>query len=250
MTFKKNKYEPTYSQKENSKKVIRESILNGYWYPKNKEKIFEKINEINLNLEKSNSYTSNTTEKNHESSKKIKALIVPHAGWDFSGDVSFAAYKKIKEQNHKFRNVYIIGPSHNFSFENAAVSSHTHYKTPLGEIKINSKIVSELRNQSNFFTSENKIHENEHSIEIQLPFLQYATTDFQLVPIIIGNLTSKENLKKIAEKIKNTWDEEKDLIIISSDFIHFGKNFAKVFPAQWYQTRRKKAFPGRPELRR
>ena len=161
----------------------------------------------------------NTLLQNAQSFKKesIAALIVPHAGYVFSAKTAAVAYKTLQK---KYKNIFLIGSSHHITLNGASIYNKGNYKTPLGEVTTNKAIVSSLMKHP-LFTYEKEAHTKEHTLEVQLPFLQSIYGDnLQIVPIIIG--TQKlENIIEISKVLKPYFDDEESLFIISTDLSHY-----------------------------
>jgi len=146
------------------------------------------------------------------------ALIVPHAGYVFSGEVAADAYRQL-ERDSKFDRIFVIGSSHTMYFQGASVYTKGDFITPLGEIKVD-PLAAKLVKDHPIFNDNPDPHLTEHSLEVQLPFLQYwLEEEFTIVPIVLGGET-KSNFKKVAGILK-PWLNEKNLFIISSDFSHY-----------------------------
>jgi len=147
------------------------------------------------------------------------AIVVPHAGYVYSGEVAASAYNQI-DPRHKFDRIFIIGSSHTTSFPGASVYCTGHFETPLGTVKVDLELAKKLVKENNLLTSYPEAHQFEHSIEVQLPFLQrHLQTDFRIVPIIIGSSTV-ETAKKLSVILK-PYLNERNLFVISSDFSHY-----------------------------
>lgn len=144
---------------------------------------------------------------------EIKALILPHAGYAYSGPVAASGYKLIKGKEYK--NIVIFGPSHKVMFQNIALTNYASWKTPLGIVNL-SPLSQELVNETGF-SLVNEAHLFEHSIEVQLPFLQRVLKSFKITPLITGRIS---NHKEIASTLNQFIDGE-TLIIISSDLCHY-----------------------------
>jgi hypothetical protein len=151
------------------------------------------------------------------------AAVVPHAGYIYSGPVAAWVYSRIEKANY-----IIIGPNHTGMGERFAVMKNGLWKTPLGEIAILEEIADKIVKGSNVLSQDVIAHQNEHSIEVQLPFLQYRHgNEFGFVPITILNEFADDLLldncksigKTIAEIIKR--QKEKFIILASSDFSHY-----------------------------
>jgi len=162
---------------------------------------------------------SSSVKKNNENTPL--AIIAPHAGYVYSGEVAASAYNQI-DPDRKFERIFIIGSSHSTAFPGASVFCTGHYETPLGIVKVDIELVKQLAKENKLIRCYPEVHQDEHSIEVQLPFLQYhLRTDFKIVPIIIGSSTD-ETAKKLASILK-PYLNEKNLFVISSDFSHYPK---------------------------
>jgi AmmeMemoRadiSam system protein B/AmmeMemoRadiSam system protein A len=149
----------------------------------------------------------------------VRAIISPHAGYIFSGRISASAFSAIP-QNAVYKNIFIIGSSHVMYFDGASVYNCGDYITPLGKATVNKEIANKLISDNKVFKFPVNAHIKEHSIENQVPFIQYYFKNTpEIVPIIIG--TDNENtVKKIAEALR-PWFVPENLFIISSDFSHY-----------------------------
>jgi len=149
----------------------------------------------------------------------VRAIISPHAGYQFSGKVAASAFSAIPK-NAMYKNIFIIGSSHVMYFNGASVYNCGDYITPLGKVPVNKEIANKLILNNKVFSFPINAHIQEHSIENQLPFLQYYFKVIPtIVPVIIG--TDDENtVKKIADALR-PWFTPENLFIISSDFSHY-----------------------------
>lgn len=151
----------------------------------------------------------------------VVAIICPHAGYDFSGVVAASSYRQINPSK-KFENIFIIGSSHQVSFMGASIYNTGDYMTPLGKVKVNTDLADKLIRESPVFTFNPDADKNEHSIEVQVPFLQYwMKSTINLVPIVLGT-QSAQTCKKIADALRPYFNEN-NLFIISTDFSHYPK---------------------------
>lgn len=154
----------------------------------------------------------------------IMAGIVPHAGYQYSGACSSWFYKKLVENMSKIDVVVIIGTNHTGFGGN--ITTTTYFKkwaTPLGEIEIDFEFIKMLKDFYNDLSDDPLAHTREHSVEVQLPFLQYLYEEFKLVPIVIKSLDHNE-AKAFAEAIHEvaTKINKRCLVLASSDFTHHG----------------------------
>lgn len=149
----------------------------------------------------------------------VAALIVPHAGYVFSGGVAASAYAKLN-RNARYKNIFIIGRSHRKYFAGVSIYPKGHYTTPSGEVKINDETTSKLIEKYKFIYYDEDADRAEHSLEVQLPFLQHwLYNDFQIVPLIIGSDDLSISVK-LAEALK-PWFNSDNLFVISTDFSHY-----------------------------
>jgi MEMO1 family protein len=147
------------------------------------------------------------------------AVIVPHAGYVYSGEVAASGFNQI-DPDREYDNVFVIGSSHHVAFEGASVYSAGDFITPLGRVRVNRKLAGELLRKDPAFSSRADAHASEHSIEVQLPFLQKRLKlPFRIVPIILG-ANSPGTCRKIAAVLR-PYMGGKNLFVISSDFSHY-----------------------------
>lgn len=144
-----------------------------------------------------------------------KAIISPHAGYRYSGPIAASAFACLKDSG--VRTVVILGPSHRFYLKGMAITQSTHYATPLGEIPIDQPKIETLLSLPQVHVNEQAYQAQENSIETQLPFLQVTLKDFNLIPILIGEVDDDQ----VAEVIDRLWDGNETLIVVSSDLSHY-----------------------------
>ena len=160
--------------------------------------------------------------------RNVAALIVPHAGYYFSGNVAAAAYMAVP-MDKAYKRIFLLGPSHHEWFDGASVNTEAdYYATPLGQVKVDRETAYKLTTDRTDLTDpvfryEPKAHDREHCLEVQLPFLQrFFTKDVPpIVPIIIST-NDFQKLRRIAEALKPYLTGE-NLFIVSSDFSHYPK---------------------------
>jgi AmmeMemoRadiSam system protein B/AmmeMemoRadiSam system protein A len=153
----------------------------------------------------------------------VIGLILPHAGYRYSGQTAAYGAKAIKG---KYKRVIVIGPSHRVPMEEVfSVPTVTHYETPLGRVPLDRKFIRKLLGYP-VFSNVPYAHESEHSVQIEVPLLQYAQEEFELVPIVAGQC-SLETIEKCGAILKSMIDKD-TLVVASSDFVHYGPNFGYV----------------------
>ncbi len=154
----------------------------------------------------------------------VIALISPHAGYTFSGQAAAFGYKLLDSK--KIKKVIVIAPSHSVGFRGASIPDTDSYETPLGLVKLDRKSCDILLKQK-LFSSIARVHSHEHSLEVQLPFLQVVLgSNFKLVPIVVGQLMESD-YPVLAGAVSEIISEG-DLVVASSDFIHQGPRFGYV----------------------
>jgi AmmeMemoRadiSam system protein B len=145
-----------------------------------------------------------------------KALIAPHAGYVYSGPTAACAYAALRNSAAAIRRVVIFGPAHRVWVAGLAATSATAFATPFGSVPVDQKAIAEVM-QLPQVTFDESAHAQEHSIEVQLPFLQTVLSDFALVPFVVGGATPAE----VAEVMDVLWGGPETLIVVSSDLSHF-----------------------------
>jgi hypothetical protein len=145
-----------------------------------------------------------------------KALIVPHAGYIYSGEIAATAYATLTPVAAAIRRVVMLGPTHRVAVRGLALPGADAFDTPLGRVMIDTEAVRTLARLPQVFTSA-EAHELEHCIEVQLPFLQSILNDFTLLPLLAGRASTEE----VAEVLEFLWGDQKTLIVISSDLSHY-----------------------------
>ena len=146
----------------------------------------------------------------------LKALIAPHAGYVYSGPIAASAYRALGEVAHRIKRAVLIGPSHFVSFSGLAVSRASAFETPLGAVPIDDSLRGEILRLPHVVAADLP-HAREHSLEVQLPFLQMLLSEFRVLPIATGKATVRE----VAAVLEHVWGDEETLIIVSSDLSHY-----------------------------
>ncbi len=150
----------------------------------------------------------------------IKALIVPHAGYIYSGAVAASAYACLQDLKHNFHRVVMFGPSHHYPVKQLTSHSADYFATPLGKIKIDHSLLTQLNNTFEIEIID-RVFEGEHCLEVQLPFLQAILKNFTLLPILTGASTLTASSNFVSRIIELLWEEKDILFIISTDLSHF-----------------------------
>lgn len=145
-----------------------------------------------------------------------KALIVPHAGYVYSGPVAAPAYRRIAAGRASVRRVVLLGPVHRVPIRGLALPAAQAFATPLGTVEVDAEAAARALDLPQVQVSE-AAHALEHSLEVQLPFLQTVLDDFKIVPFAVGDATPEE----VGEVIDRLWGGSETLIVVSSDLSHY-----------------------------
>ena len=189
---------------------VRPAAVAGSWYPGDKAQL--------------TAYLDGLLDKGRADDRgqgPVIALISPHAGYAYSGAVAADAYRQVR--GRAFKRVLLLGPSHHGRFHGLSIADVTHYETPLGRIPLDMDAVERLRT-SGLVGADPEAHRDEHSLEMQLPFLQRALQPgWQLVPILVGQL-KPEDYPAAADLLRPLLGDD-TLLVVSSDFTHYGPNY-------------------------
>jgi AmmeMemoRadiSam system protein B len=146
-----------------------------------------------------------------------KALIVPHAGYIYSGPVAASAYSLLPPCRDRIQRVVLLGPAHRVPFTGIAASSAQYFATPLGMMRVDQEAMDRILTKPQVRVLD-EAHQDEHSLEVQLPFLQTVLNkDVGLVPLLVGDARPKD----VTDVIETLWDGPETLIVISSDLSHY-----------------------------
>lgn len=189
-----------------SPEQIKEPNVSGQFYPQDKDTLSQKIDSL----------------INQAAPQEVKGdifcLISPHAGYDFSGQTAAFGYKLIK--GHPYKTVVIIGPSHYYGFRGISVYPQGEFSTPLGNLEIDSEFAQKIIGFKQNIAFDPKAFAKEHSVEVQLPFLQKAFKDFRIVPVVIGQCDFKD-LNNLADSLVKAIGRRKDILLVAStDLMH------------------------------
>lgn len=181
---------------------IRATAVAGLFYPGSSPVLRETVDQL-----LSTTMTSNVA---------VKAIIVPHAGYVYSGAVAGAAFGAVRGQKNISR-VVIVGPAHRVYFRGMALSSATEFSSPLGLLSVDRDATAKASELPDVVISD-AAHKEEHSLEVQLPFLQRCFAQpFRIVPILVGDIAGEA----VANLIEHLWGGEETLIVVSTDLSHY-----------------------------
>ena len=145
-----------------------------------------------------------------------KAIIAPHAGYIYSGPVAASAYSRLAPVADRITRVILLGPAHRVPVSGLALSSAAAFSTPLGTVKVDRQAQQSIGDLP-WVRVMDAAHNQEHSLEVHLPFLQMVLKDFSVVPIVVGEAIPEQ----VAEVLDRLWGGDETLIVISSDLSHY-----------------------------
>jgi hypothetical protein len=146
-----------------------------------------------------------------------KALIVPHAGYIYSGPVAASAYASLKQARSSIHTVVLLGPSHRVYFNGLAAPEEDEFAMPMGSIAVEQVRIAQLVENFPFVQRSAAAHAQEHSLEVHLPFLQALLDDFSLIPLVVGNARPEQ----VEQVVDYLWGDDETLIVVSSDLSHY-----------------------------
>jgi len=187
-----------------SKPATRPAAVAGMFYPASTAELTRQVDELLA------------AASGHERAPAPKALIAPHAGYVYSGPIAASAYAQVRSLRGRVRRVVLLGPVHRVPVRGLALPAAASFATPLGEVPIDAESVAALRDLPQVVDSA-PAHADEHSLEVQLPFLQRALGEFSLLPLAVGEASAEE----VAEVLDRLWGGDETLIVVSSDLSHY-----------------------------
>lgn len=192
------------------KAFVREPAVAGAFYPADKEELRLEVDSFLKEVKK------------EPFQGRIIGIIVPHAGYPYSGLVAAHSFKQIEDV--KFRTMILIGPSHRSYFEGVAVYPKGEWKTPLGNLEIDEEIAAQLVAQDELIVSSPTPHESEHSLEVELPFLQRVNKNARIVPVMMGAQT--ENIcNRLGDALAKVLSGQTDVLMLASSDLYHGYSY-------------------------
>ena len=149
-------------------------------------------------------------------SSRPKAIIAPHAGYIYSGPIAASIYAPLRRLRDTVERIVLLGPTHRVAVNGLALPSCKAFATPLGDIPVDQQAVAAIKDLPQVVFSD-AAHAQEHSLEVQLPFLQMVLGEFSLLPLAVGQASPEA----IAEVLDHLWGGEETLIVVSSDLSHY-----------------------------
>lgn len=183
---------------------IRTPAVAGQFYPDNPRVLRQMVEE----------YISAATLP--EGLRSIRAVIAPHAGYIYSGPIAGHAFRALATLPQRSWTVFLLGPAHRAYFSGVALGDYSSFRTPLGDASIAVDRVEGMLARSELYTREPRAHAYEHSLEVEIPFLQVGLQDFQLVPMLFGDVDPSGVGEELVDHLG-----DRDLIVVSNDLSHF-----------------------------
>lgn len=191
---------------------IKQAEFGGQFYPEEKEELSRMIGNFL------------TQARPKDTSGDIFVLISPHAGYGYSGQAAAFGYKLVKDRPYK--TVIILGTSHHKIFNGAALYAQGAFATSLGKINVDEEFTKKIIGKDPEVFTDESAFDNEHSVEVELLFLQKVLTDFKIVPVVVGDC-SLDTCKKIALLFKEAIGERKDILVVASSDLYHGYDFGE-----------------------
>ncbi len=182
--------------------MIREPAVAGQFYPGSSSELSTTIRVLLENVQV-------------EPGPAPKALIVPHAGYIYSGPVAATAYARLRPNRELYTRVVLLGPAHSVAVKGLALSAADVFRTPLGDVPLDKAAIAAL-NMPEVMVFD-ATHQFEHSLEVHLPFLQSVIESFSIVPLVVGDVATET----VADVIDGLWGGPETLIVVSSDLSHY-----------------------------
>lgn len=182
---------------------VRTPAVAGTFYPQQREELLLQVY----------AYLNGHKEKCAE---KPKAIIVPHAGYVFSGSTAASAYKQLLPYKAEYHRIVLLGSTHRVAVTGVVVPEAEYFSTPLGMVKLAADHIKRMVN-AGIAQYDDNAHKFEHSLEVQLPFIQKVFTDIEVIPVLMGELS----IEQAVQFLHSVWGEADTLIIVSSDLSHY-----------------------------
>ncbi len=181
----------------------RPAAVSGLFYP-------DSSHELRTAVER---YLGET--RRESSPHSLRAVIAPHAGYSYSGPIAGSSFAGLVGGGPVER-VVLLGPSHHFAFSGMALPDVEAFETPLGRVQLDAEGCARARTLPGVVTDD-RAHAREHSLEVELPFLQQILSEFELLPLVVGSASAAD----VASVIEELWTEPETLLVVSSDLSHF-----------------------------
>lgn len=186
---------------------IRQPAVAGSFYPAEKDQLERILEALFLKA------------KSFRVDQKPRILIVPHAGIIYSGRVAASAFSLLKGKN--YQRAILLGASHHYFFQEAAIDDSSFWETPLGQVPLDKNLIQFFLKDSKNISLNSQVHQPEHDLEVEVIFLQKVLSSFKIVPILVSQPT-RETIDELVKKLEARFDHQ-TLLVISTDFSHYPK---------------------------
>ena len=188
---------------------VREPAVAGMFYPGSRAELASAVDK----------YLAEAQSPVLEGLKKVRAVIAPHAGYIYSGPTAGYAFKALKQSLPAGRTtLYLMAPAHRVWFDGLSTGDYAYFNTPLGSLPVDEERVNVLRESDALYQGLPAAHQGEHSLEVQLPFLQRICDSLSMVPLLFGQVDARAVGRQLADRLQ---DEPEARIVVSSDLSHF-----------------------------
>lgn len=194
--------------------TVRSPSVAGFFYPDDPRSLELEVRGYLAEAEKT--ATNKAQSQQTATALTPKALIVPHAGYRFSGPIAASAYRHLVSRRKEITRVVLLGPSHRVALSGLGASSAEAFETPLGRVPVD-RDATKLSLSLSQVSIDDEAHAEEHSLEVQLPFLQILLESFSLVPFSVGDASGED----VAGVLEALWGGDETLIVVSSDLSHY-----------------------------
>ncbi|MFZ4116752.1 MAG: AmmeMemoRadiSam system protein B [Chthoniobacterales bacterium] len=202
------------TNQQNFLRGLRKTRFAGSWYESDPLLLEQQLDAF---LKKATIHVAN----NSGDASSAIAIVAPHAGYAYCGEVAACAYYAARSTQVK--RVILLGPSHYVAFHGIGLSMETGFETPLGSIPLDQATITLLR-EHYLFGEQEEAHRLEHSLEMQLPFIKKVFEEALLMPLLVGHLKDETEIREVVAFLKSFF-QQGDLIVVSSDFTHYGPRF-------------------------
>ena len=205
----------------------RRAVFAGTWYEADPSKLRSQLERYIDSAEKrmEKQPSDPALQANQVIEGPVLAVVAPHAGYAFSGETAAFSYEAAAK-SRKVKRVFLLGPSHYVGFAGVALPAEHTFATPLGDLAVDTEVIEHLKSYPGF-TVMPEVHRKEHSLEMQLPFIRKAFGDVKIVPLLVGSMHDADDIQMTAQMLRRYLRHD-DLVVVSSDFTHYGPRYQYV----------------------
>lgn len=194
----------------------RQPAVAGMFYPAEPDRLRREVERLLREAEQRDPPHAGDRSDSITAAACPKAIIVPHAGYPYSGPVAATAFRTLQPFADRITRVVLIGPAHRVGFTGMAVPSVDRFVTPLGPVAVDRQMVARIAAAPSVIAFD-EAHASEHALEVELPFLQVVLRAFSIVPIVVGDASVED----VAQVLNIAWGDQETVIVVSTDLSHF-----------------------------